>query len=66
MAKISAIVASMAGVVHSWGGIPGLLAQDYKKGDLLRIMVSDVDSRTTTSRFDYYDMGFPRPDPTML
>lgn len=47
-------------------GLPGLMAQDYRKGDLLRIMVSNVGSPNSEKHFDYYEMGHMRPDPAEL
>ena len=43
-------------------GLPGLLANDYRKGDMLRIMVSKIESQTTNMNYNYYDAGFQRPD----
>jgi len=34
------------------------MARDYRKGDLLRVMVSHVESRATSLPFDYYEVGF--------
>ena len=45
------------GVVSAWG-LPGLLAQDYRKGDEMKIMVSKIESTNTNLPYNYYDVGF--------
>ena len=47
----------LANYCQAWG-LPGLMAQDYRKGDQMRVMVGKIESRTTSMPFNYYDAGF--------
>ena len=55
--RASIVFVALSAKALAWGGLPGLMAQDYRKGDLLRVMVSNVSSRTSDKHFDYYDLG---------